>query len=204
MITEDFFTRKLTELKQLRLLNLTEGIRDAMYSRLKFCNPADFQAAVEDLLYEQEKFTFVRLKLAINKHQNLRLEKENSEEKERERKSAVRFFKADYPESCRWGECQTCLSMERCTRRGNEWIKSIKAILNGPRSQAKAKSEEVIGYMKTQFLGGIVGREVKTKCNRSEPSFCPSFSWQKMDWAEFTMRLTEEPNKCPECGQVLY
>lgn len=155
MVDKDFFDQKMREFKNLRAIQMTEAVKDSIYDRARKWNQKALELALEELIYDQERFTFARLSQVYWKHENNIREKEWGEQKIKEKQAAEDFFNPSDDVKCNREKCRGCNRIESCRIRGREWQKGIKWVLFAPSGEGNKRAEEIIRVMQKEFMGGI-------------------------------------------------
>jgi hypothetical protein len=154
MIIQDYFLKKISELAHMRCLSITPATAKNISIKFEEFEPADLDRAVEVIMMETERFDFVRLLRRLAHSRADRLESESTENRINEGRAAKRFFDpARYIGECTREACKGCPHIKNCELRGKEWIKGINAIMHGKLGSEGA--EQLIHYMKHEFMGGI-------------------------------------------------
>lgn len=156
MIEKAVFDSKMRDFKNLRGIQMTEAVKDSIYERAKNWNLKALDLAIEELIYDQDRFNFARLAQVYWKNLNDLREKEWSEAKAKEKKMAEDFFNPKGEElPCQRQKCKGCYRIESCRIRGREWQKGIKWVLNAPKGEGQKRAEELIRIMQKEFMGGL-------------------------------------------------
>lgn len=157
MIDKSMFDQKMREFKNLRGIQMTEAVKDSIYERAKNWNPNALDLAIEELIYDQERFTFARLSQIYWKHEHNIREKNWGETKEKEKKVVEDFFTqtSDDGIQCNRQKCKGCNRTEYCKIRAGEWQKGIKWVMSAPKGEGQKRAEELIRIMNDEFMGGL-------------------------------------------------
>ena len=154
-MNEAFFKQKVSELAHMKCISIPKDHVNSLFYRFSSYDENDLNQAIETLIYSEERFDFTKLLKALNRARADRIEGESSINRISEAKAAERFFEEnEYAGECTREACKNCQHFKSCKVRGKEWIKGINTILSSKHG-GKKQAQELINYMKYQFMGGI-------------------------------------------------
>jgi hypothetical protein len=156
MISEGYFLEKVSELASMRCLNITKATGKEVFKRFEDFDAKDIDQAIETLTFSEERFDFVRLLKACIHRRADRLESRAEQDRKSEEVAARDFFDVSSPRysgECQREQCWGCPYVGNCKPRAKEWMKGVNTILNS--NLGKKGADELIDYMKNEFMGGI-------------------------------------------------
>jgi hypothetical protein len=157
MIDKGYLTAKLKEIGTWKGQQIVTGTVELIFKDFQDESPQDLDAAILEMKSDAERFTPARLKYLVSRIRYSREEREWEKTKEQDREQAIRFFdESRYTGKCDRTKCLGCPHLKNCQVRGREWIRGINAIMNG--GLGKKGSEELIRYMKNDFMGGTYAK----------------------------------------------
>lgn len=122
MIPEDEFIRQIKKASDLNGHLTKRETAIEIYSRLKNCHEDDFYKAIEDLIEEGERITYIALKRALYNRKTSRINREIKEQAEREKKEITALSKGEEIKCQRSRKCYEC-SRESCSIVGKASIR---------------------------------------------------------------------------------
>lgn len=108
MIPEDEFIRQIKKASDLNGHLTKRETAVEIYNRLKNCHEDDFYKAIEDLIEEGERITYIALKRTLYNRKTSRVNREMKEQAEREKKEVAALATGEEIKCHRGRKCYEC------------------------------------------------------------------------------------------------
>jgi hypothetical protein len=164
MITEEKFLEEIKHVAHMRLINIPVAAAKDVFDRFSSFEEEDLRMACESITLSEDRFDFSKLWRVMSNKRAQRLESESTEDHISEARAAARFFDENrFAGECTRESCRGCPRIKNpkvdgCEVRSKEWLKNINTLLsveNRPKGEGKQMAEDIIHYMKNEFMGGI-------------------------------------------------
>ncbi len=151
-MNKEHFNKKMKEIRDLKMIQITESAKDTIYEKVKSYSDEAMNYAAEELILDQERFNYSRLIHFILFYQNKKWENiKKSEDLETQKFWSGAVFKGE----CTRQGCRGCSRIHNCGTRAKEWMRGIKWILFSDDRDGKQRAEDLIYKMQNEFNGGI-------------------------------------------------
>lgn len=141
MIPEDYFIRQIKKASDLNGHLTKRETALEIYNRLKYFDDRDFSAAIEDLIEEGERITYISLKRRLNARRYTRENQEARQRAELEAREIKELTVQGREYKCsRNKRCYEC-PVQNCRIVGKAAIKGLIAIGSGIKSKDQVNTE---------------------------------------------------------------
>lgn len=153
MISEEYLSEKLNSLAHWKQIKIMKGSIKHVLPDLQKFEPQDLDKAIKWLVGTDDRFDMHKLLDSMIEFRTNRLQEEESTTLFKIGQSAQDLsYTPRYTADCTRETCRGCPHVENCIHRAREWFKGNEAINRG--SLGKKGAEELIHYMKHDFMGG--------------------------------------------------